>query len=241
MEQELEYAVLEAIGESPRPLGSWGLRDRLARAGISISEATAGRILRQTDRDGLTERRGFRGRVLTERGRQRLEALAGERRASQNQRAFFQALRAHTREQLLEILEARRAIESEVARLAALRSTPELLGEMSRVVEQHQAQVAARGTGWQEDASFHRLLARAAGNQVLLAASELVREHGQLSPVLEHIRARVGSVMVADHRAILQRVQARDPEGAAQAMARHIDNVIRDVIRFWEEHTGQPR
>ncbi|MEW5935974.1 MAG: FCD domain-containing protein, partial [Bacillota bacterium] len=115
---------------------------------------------------------------------------------------------------------------------------PDLLEEMGRVVDRHQAQVSGQRTGWQEDVSFHRLLARAAGNRLLLAASELVREEGQLSPVLEYIRGRVGSVMVADHRAILERVRARDPEGAARSMARHIDNIIADVVRFWEQNPG---
>jgi len=241
VERELEYLALKAIGESPEPMGSWGLRDGLAQAGIRVSEATAGRILREMDKRGFTERQGFRGRVLTAQGRERLQALAQERRASQNQRAFLQALRAHNREQLLEILEARRAIESEVARLAALRAPADLVEQMAQVVNHHQAQVASQMTGWHEDASFHRLLAQAAGNRVLLAASELVREEGQLSPVLEYIRGRVGGVMVADHRAILEKVIARDSEGAQQAMARHIDNIIRDVIRFWEEHASEAR
>lgn len=241
MERELEYLALKAIADSPEPLGSWGLRDGLAQAGVKVSEATAGRILREMDKRGLTERQGFRGRVLTAQGQARLGKLAQERRAFHNQRAFLQALRAHNREQLLEILEARRAIESEVARLAALRATAGLLEQLAQLVNQHQAQVAAHLTGWQEDASFHRLLAQGAGNRLLLAASELVREEGQLSPVLEYIRGRVGSVMVADHRAILEKVVARDPEGAQQAMARHIDNVIRDVVRFWEEHAGEAR
>lgn len=240
MDRELEYLTLKAIGGSAQPVGSWGLRDELARVGIFLSEATAGRILRELDKRGFTERRGFRGRVLTQQGRERLEALAREQRTSRNQRAFLDALRAHNREQLLEILEARRAIESEVARLAALRAGPEQLLEMERVVGRHQAQVAAQNTGWQEDASFHRLLARAAGNRLLLAASELVREEGQLSPVLEYIRARVGSVMVADHRTILERVKARDPEGASRAMAGHIDNIIADVVRFWEQNPQAP-
>lgn len=238
MEQELEYLALKAVAEAPEPLGSWSLRDGLVQAGIRLSEATAGRILREMDRRGFTARQGFRGRVLTPRGQDRLEALQRERRTSLNQHAFLQALRAHNREQLLEILEARRAIESEVARLAALRATPALLEQMAGAVNRHQTQVSARLTGWQEDASFHRLLAQAAGNRVLLAASELVREEGQLSPVLEYIRGRVGSVMVTDHRTILEKVMAHDPEGAQQAMAGHIDNIIRDVLRFWEEQAS---
>lgn len=236
MKRELEYVALKAIGESPQPLGSWGLRDELARAGIALSEATAGRLLRDMDKRGFTERRGFRGRVLTPRGQERLQTLAQEHRNSRNRQAFLDALRAHNREQLLEILEARRAIETEVARLAALRADPVLMGEMEQVVGRHQAQVAAQRTGWCEDTSFHHLLARAAGNRLLLAASELVREQGQLSPVLEYIRRRVGSVMVADHRAILERVRAGDAEGAARTMARHIDNIIADVVRFWEQN-----
>lgn len=236
MERELEYVALKAIAESPQPLGSWGLRDGLAQAGIALSEATAGRLLRDLDKRGFTERRGFRGRVLTPRGQERLQALAQEHRNSRNRQAFLDGLRAHNREQLLEILEARRAIETEVARLAALRADPVLIGEMEQAVGRHQAQVAAQRTGWHEDASFHHLLARAAGNRLLLAASELVREQGQLSPVLEYIRRRVGSVMVADHRTILERVRSGDAEGAARTMARHIDNIIADVVRFWEQN-----
>ena len=238
MEREIEFQILQAVAASRRPLGSWGLKDVLTQAGTPVSEATAGRLLRELDQRGLTERQGFRGRRLTAAGQARLQALQEEKQSASAERAFMQTLRARSKEDLLEILEARRAIEGEVARLAAMRATPAQIQEMEALVDQHAAEVAARMTGWQEDLGFHRCLARAARNKVLYAASELVRQDGQLSPVLEHIRARVGGVMVADHRTILQKVKAKDAAGAEAAMGQHIDNLMRDVHRYWEKHQG---
>ena len=44
--------------------------------------------------------------------------------------------------------------------------------------------------------------------------------------------------MVEDHRRIFARVAERDAEGARQAMAFHIDNVIRDVNTYWADMMG---
>jgi len=61
-------AVLRALHEANRPLGSSRIAERLAAGGLEISERTVRFYLLALDRDGLTRNLGKRGRAITERG-----------------------------------------------------------------------------------------------------------------------------------------------------------------------------
>ena len=62
------YAALKALGSNQGPIGCWRIRSALQEVGITASEATAGRLLRGLDLQGLTRVIGSRGRVLTPKG-----------------------------------------------------------------------------------------------------------------------------------------------------------------------------
>ncbi|MHB8158798.1 MAG: FadR/GntR family transcriptional regulator, partial [Desulfocucumaceae bacterium] len=83
------------------------------------------------------------------------------------------------------------------------------------------------------DVRFHRLIAAAAKNRVLAAALDLIRHDGQLSPMLEYIRTRVGGRLVVGHGQILKAIMGRDPASAERAMIDHIDSLINDVHKYW--------
>ena len=65
--------ILRVLEESDRPLGGTRIAQALALAGTEMSQRTIRYYLGHTDRQGLTQREGRRGRRLTPQGRQELE------------------------------------------------------------------------------------------------------------------------------------------------------------------------
>ena len=83
------------------------------------------------------------------------------------------------------------------------------------------------------DVAFHQALAEAAGNKVLKAALDLIRQDAQLSPVFGYIREQMHRKVFSDHKQIYDAVAARDPLAAERAMVNHIENLISDVQKYW--------
>jgi GntR family L-lactate dehydrogenase operon transcriptional regulator len=70
---------------------------------------------------------------------------------------------------------------------------------------------------------------------VLEAAMNLIRQDAQLTPVLEYIRKEVYSIVSLDHANIAKAIELRDADMAEMAMIAHIENLIRDVKRYWSK------
>ena len=242
--EKLEYNVLTIINEADgKPLGCGSLAVRLQALGYSFSEATVGRILRDLDISGLTERAGFQGRKLSEMGTGHLISLAEKDRRLRQGAELLAAVQGHTREQLLEVLIARRAIEGELAALAAENATPEEIRSLKSALD-HQQSMLDTGDGVAAaDVEFHSRIVQMAKNRVLAAAIALIRQDTQLSPVLEHIRFRVRSLVIVDHQKIAESIESGKSEKARAAMTEHINNLIADVEKYWsvkEPPTDQP-
>jgi len=233
IKENQEFLILQTLAQADHPLGSGLLKELLTSQGHELSEATAGRLLRELDHKGYTEKLGFRGRRITVAGRARLEEL-GQKQAHRNYgEQLIAALNLGGKQDLIELLVARRAIESELARLAAASATREEIAELKAIVREQDAQLRRGFTGAQQDVEFHRTVAAASRNKVLQAAMDLIRHNGQLSPVLEEIRRQVKSALVDDHLQILGAIADRDQEKAYQAMRRHIEGLIGDVEKYW--------
>ncbi len=228
-----EYAALQIIGQSISPVGSGYLSREMARFGVAVSEATAGRILNRFDQSGLTTKVGFQGRTLTEEGHSRLKDL--ESRAARNQQGeeFFSVLGSQSKERLIDILIARKAIERELARLAAVHATNSEIQEMWTVQKVQYETFSRDMEAAEQDVQFHRLIAKAARNPVLYSAIEMIRQDGQLTPVLEYIRKTVHSIISYDHAQIIRAIENRDPQLAEEAMVKHLESLIQDVKKYW--------
>lgn len=231
--KHLLYHVLKAISNSPAPVGSGFVREELKLKGYDISEATVGRILREMDAEGYTERVGFKGRVLTSYGVEKLRELEHDRQINHYGNELINAIKATGRKNFIDILIARKVIESQLARLAAENITQKELGEMEEVIKSQRIHVEKGISIAEDDIKFHKLIAQAAKNRVLDAAMDLIRHYGQLSPALEYIRKRVKSKVLLDHEKIYEAIASRNPDKAEEAMVKHIENLIADVNKYW--------
>lgn len=231
-----EYLILLIMNQSESPVGSGYLSRELKNYGWDVSEATAGRILANFDTYGFTTRIGYQGRVLTTMGSTRLKELEEKKQRSDQGLEFFKVLETKTPEELIDVLIARRAIEREIARLAAMHATKDQIRELWFIQKLQKERVSHwKGGAAEQDVAFHRILAKAANNKVLEAAMDLIRQDGQLAPVLEYIRKEVHSVVSLDHAKIAQAVEEHNSDLAERAMEEHIENLIKDVKKYWDK------
>ena len=131
------------------------------------------------------------------------------------------ALRRHA-QQLPEIIEAREALETKLAALAAGRRTESDLAAMDEALAFMERDIASGGRGVDGDERFHAAVT-AAGHSPLLARlmaeiSDLIRET-RISSLSQPDRP-VNSLR--GHRKIADAIRAGDAEAAALAMQEHV-------------------
>lgn len=132
-----------------------------------------------------------------------------------------------TLEEFLAILEIHSNLEGQAAGLAARRLSATGAQALEQAVLACEDHAATRGDEdpdgyYQLNLRFHETVAIAAGNPFL---HEMVKTNAR--KLLAYYRARyrfagVIATSAAEHRAIAQRIVARDSEGAAAMMARHV-------------------
>lgn len=241
-EKIAEIELLSLLASEKPFLGAGQAKGFLEMRGIHISEATAGRLLRDLELKGWVEKVARQGRRITPEGEKYLEAQQREREHLQSAEAFLESLKPKAKRELIDLLVARRAIEGETARLAATHASTRELEELRHIVAETHARLASRQSMAQEDSRFHLLIAHASENRVLEAALRLIWHNGVYSPVLEKIRHLAGSTTGSDHERVLKALENRDPHAAQEAMLIHLDNILRDVETqaiFHEEETTE--
>ena len=146
------------------------------------------------------------------------------------------------RKDIIDQLIARRVIESETAALAATNATSQQIHALEDLIAQGYALVEHGDTGIKADVDFHETIAAASANSLLSAMVTMLRSQAWLNQVIAAIRAKVGGRLVVDHEEIINAIKKRDPEMARRAMAKHLDKLIADVDRYWEQvYPGRDR
>jgi DNA-binding FadR family transcriptional regulator len=126
------------------------------------------------------------------------------------------------------VLEARVALEPQVARLAAARALPDETAE--KLLAAMEAEPVDIATWNASDRLFHRQLAAMTGNPVLLAFADHVASLMD-EPLWQRLRddsiAQPGRtrIHVAEHRMIYEAIVAGDAEAAAFYSVQHINRV----------------
>lgn len=124
----------------------------------------------------------------------------------------------------LEAFEARLVIEPQIAALAARRATPGQIDEMWRCITQMQAlDDFDQWAVWDE--RLHRLVAKAAGNKLLLAVYDTIRESAPSG--MRNIINRVFSSTTrnesnVEHQRYIEAIANHDPASAESLMRAHL-------------------
>ena len=155
----------------------------------------------------------------------------------------FDARHAVSKSAVVQMAEVRRALEAEVAGLAAERRTPDDVLRVRQAIEALEAAVQAGGDGVNEDVLFHRAIADAARNPFLIGTleylSQFLRGATQVTRANEARRADFAREVAEEHQRIWRAIEAGDPLAARAAAAGHMDNAIRRIEQadpaFWQQ------
>ncbi len=148
---------------------------------------------------------------------------------------------------LLNVIEVRRAIESETAAIAASRHTAGHMADIHRALAGIAEEVAAGLDGVESDVKFHLSIARATGNpfweRLVLSYAPQIRSAVRITRANEARRDDLAHQVMLEHEQIVAAIQARDPERARLAGAQHMDNAAVRVqaadLQFWQGKGGE--
>jgi GntR family transcriptional repressor for pyruvate dehydrogenase complex len=177
---------------------------------LGVSRPTVRAGLHALAAMGVTESRQGAGTFIT----------GGPPRLGAGPLSFLAALHGFTRD---EMFEARKLLEVGAAGLAAERGLTGGLAPMAEEVTGMFANLTDPQTYLIHDVRFHRAVAAAAGNPVLLALVEMISSlvYEQRRLTVEHALDLKESAEM--HRRIYQAIRDRDPERARMEMTRHLD------------------
>jgi len=238
--EEVIYLVLKALDNSKTPAGAGTIRRALLPR-FSVSMATVGIILRDLQDRGFVIRKGFRGHTLTEAGRVFMAGYRDRQKKACLADRIFDYLTGSDRQRLADILEARRAIETEAARLAAARADQQDVGRLARNAEDLRRASAERQRA-ALDREFHAVLLDAAHNPLLGTLFDFLEQVTEASDgesvgqFLSKVREEIAPALAEDHARILQAISRKDASGAEKAMSAHMDR----VLAFLEVPAGIP-
>ncbi len=138
------------------------------------------------------------------------------------------------------VMEARMALEPELAALAARRATAEDVARMRELADRTAKTTDADAAElW--DGSLHRLIARIAGNPVLRAAFALLNEVRSEQRWQRERQIARSSGLVAEydrqHQKIIAAIDARDENAARNAMREHLQ-ALTDNLELARERSS---
>lgn len=138
--------------------------------------------------------------------------------------------RTPSKENLIELLEARRVIEPPTAALAAANQNSEGQDRLRAALDEAAACLDHdQGRLWVVNIDFHRALALAAGNTVLIeVVDSIVLVHASEQREILRLHGKE-SVDFNEHKEISDAVLSGDSDAAYQATQRHLTNVIEAI------------
>lgn len=144
------------------------------------------------------------------------------------------ALPRRSLDDLREFFELREILEAAATRYAAMRATPQELQTLERLCDAYA--VEPQLARWNRlGGEFHDLIIAASHNGRLRSALEALNAQIQMSrrPVVQ-ATPQWRRTAIADHRAILAALQARNAERAQQAAAEHVRNSFAATVQSFQ-------
>jgi GntR family transcriptional regulator, transcriptional repressor for pyruvate dehydrogenase complex len=134
-----------------------------------------------------------------------------------------------TEKSLLEMMEFRLVLETEIARLAAERRSEEDLIAIERSLTEMQKEIQTGGIGLSGDNLFHDAVAQATHNQVFVHMLSLAKKLLVKTREASLSVKGVPQMGLSHHAKIFEAISAGNPEAAAAAMREHLVEAMFNV------------
>jgi DNA-binding GntR family transcriptional regulator len=134
---------------------------------------------------------------------------------------------------VLALLEARLAIEPNVAALAAERISKEQCAELERLLKRSRglADQSKRQAYGVIDRAFHGIIVEAAGNKILADTVRPLQQRSELFWQLRIMPEEGLEVTQREHEAVLSAILKHDAEGARKAMHAHLLSLHNRILK----------
>ncbi|RFC75272.1 FadR/GntR family transcriptional regulator [Streptomyces sp. AcE210] len=196
-------------------------RDLAARLGVSRASVKQAIVVLEVQ--GLVEARHGGGTYLM---RDSLDAEPVEHMVERRRR-------------LPDVLEAREALETKLAELAAERRTDEDLAALHKALDRMAADIEEGGHGVEGDRLFHAAVTAAAHSALLAEFMRSIADQVTESRTESLRQPRRPARSLAQHRAILDAIETGRPAQAAAAMRRHVRTVAKVRLLDWDPDEGE--
>ena len=123
---------------------------------------------------------------------------------------------------LLDVFEARTALEPTMAHLAATRMTEQQLAELESTVTRMREKPDDHELFLEENQRFHRIVAEATGSAILRVFNETLKSVADGAAVGVTYAARRRAAVARAHERVVEALRRRDPEAAEEAMRAHV-------------------
>jgi GntR family transcriptional repressor for pyruvate dehydrogenase complex len=221
--------LLEMISSGEYQAGDRLPPERILVEQIGVSRTVVREALNLLETRGLIRIEHGRGAVVSANGAHAL----------QNNLGFLLRMQPGA---LWELMEMRKALEVEVAGLAAERATAEDIATMRAKLDRMREKINAPEGYVEADVGFHEMLARSARNRVILMMMEPIVDLLLASRRMTGSKEANAKRALRAHEAILKRVEAKDVEGARSEMRKHMmttEHDMRETIGVQDE-VGNP-
>ena len=215
--EQVAEQISEWIAENGLKAGDRLPPERELAVRLGVSRATLSQALVALEVVGVVAVRHGDGTVLTDQ--------AGSARITD-------AIRAHA-DRLPEVIEARDALETKLAALAAQRRTGADLAAIEEALDRMEKDIDAGGRGVDGDELFHGAVTAAAYSPLLAQMMATIRQlivETRIESLSQPGRPRDS---LAGHRKVADAIAAGDPAAAASAMHEHV-MLVSDVALLRE-------
>ncbi len=207
--EQVAQQILDWVRDNDLAVGDRLPPERELAGRLGVSRATVSQALVAMEVVGVVTVRHGDGAVLMD---------------STGTSKVVEALRRHA-QRLPDVIEAREALETKLAALAAVRRTDDDLARIDAALALMERDIEAGGRGVEGDEHFHAAVTLA-GHSALLERlmseiSDLIRET-RIESLSQPGRPRDS---LAGHHRIADAIRAGDPQAAAEAMHDHVDKV----------------
>ncbi len=155
-------------------------------------------------------------------------------------RPLLWAITGTDKAELRDIVEARKVMEGEIAALAAERATTEEAEEIGFAVADLRAGVSDPTKALAADMRFHLAMAKAAHNEILFNAVQLLRNLMGQWLLLKLRMPDTSARVLQQHEAIYAAIRHRDPARARVEMLQHLTEMGHLLIKVVETTHQEP-
>ncbi len=214
--EEVLDRLMVRIRSGEMPPGSHLPSERDLMEMYGVGRPAVREALQAMERSGIVEiAHGERARVVVPTAEDLIGQIAG---------GAAHLLRAQP-DMLKHLIEARVFLETNTARIAAERATNEQIAQLQLTITQQRESIIDRAVFVDRDMEFHRAIAEISGNPIFPAiVQSLFRWASEYYEPM--VRAPgVEELTLIEHQSIVDAIAKHDSNGAAEAMARHLNRV----------------